>query len=142
MAAASRAARTNQQGELVEARSSKSGRVISARGVRPDEMKAARATKTEKLNETRATKTERIAVRLSSRQRRLLQEASKEEGTSLSDFVLKHSTRAAEQLLADRRLFRLSPEDWKAFTTALDRPERDLPKIRALMAERTVLDED
>ncbi len=82
----------------------------------------------------------RLGIRLSQRQHDLLQDASRAKGTTVSDFVLQHATRAAEQVLADRRLFRLFPQNWEAFVDALDRPERELPRLRVLMQEPTVLD--
>lgn len=39
---------------------------------------------------------------------------------------------AAGQVLADRRVFGLAPAQWDAFVELLDRPTRDLPRLRAL----------
>lgn len=82
-----------------------------------------------------ARKSVRMGIRLSERQRDMLRDASRAEGTTVTDFVLRHSTWAAERVLADRRAFRLSEADWDAFTDALERPSRDRPRLRALMDE-------
>jgi len=86
-------------------------------------------------------KSERIGIRTSEWQRELLLAASKAEGSTITDFVLKHATRAAEDVLADRRVFMLPPTRWEAFVDALDRPERELPRLRKLMDIPTILDE-
>ncbi|MBA2325920.1 MAG: DUF1778 domain-containing protein [Actinobacteria bacterium] len=96
---------------------------------------------TTRFDDPGASKTERLNVRLSPRQRALLEAASASEGTTISEFVLAHATRAAETALADRRVFALAPDQWDAFVAALDRPERELPRLRKLLESHTVLDE-
>lgn len=86
-------------------------------------------------------KTGRLGLRVSPWQRALLAEASRVEGTTVSQFVLLHATRAAEDVLADRRVFMLPNDRWDAFVQALDRPERELPRLRELLKAPTVLDE-
>lgn len=93
------------------------------------------ATKSE-----RRRKSDRIGLRTSEHQQALLRAASEAEGTTLSDFVLRHATRAAENLLADRRVFVLSSESSAEFEAMLDRPERDTPKLRELLNSPTILD--
>ena len=66
-----------------------------------------------------SSKTERLNVRLSPRRRALLEAASKAEDTTISEFVLTSATRAAETVLADRRVFVLPPDRWEAFLAAL-----------------------
>ena len=87
------------------------------------------------------TKNERLAVRLSSEQRLLLAEASRAQDTTVTDFVLSAATRAAEDVLADRRRFVLDESHWTAFVMALDHPSRDLPRLRTLVSAPSVLDE-
>lgn len=86
-------------------------------------------------------KSERLGLRTSEAQRALLVAASQAEGTTVSDFVLRHATRAAEDVLADRRVFMVSTEVWDRFTAALDRPAADVPGLVELMNTPTVLDE-
>ncbi|HEX6419406.1 MAG TPA: DUF1778 domain-containing protein [Acidimicrobiales bacterium] len=86
-------------------------------------------------------KSERLGLRTSAAQRALLVAASRAEGTTVSDFVLRHATRAAEDVLADRRVFTVSAEVWDRFAAALDRPAADVPGLTELMNTPTVLDE-
>lgn len=88
------------------------------------------------------TKSERLSLRASATQRTLLREASQVEGTTVSDFVLRSATRAAEDVLADRRVFGLPHDRWDAFIEVLDRPARELPRLRKLLESPTVLDEE
>lgn len=87
-------------------------------------------------------KSERLGLRTSDWQRSLLVAASKAEGTTVSEFVLKHATRAAENLLADRRVFMLSDEAWESFNAALDRPDCEVAGLQELMAARSALEVD
>jgi uncharacterized protein (DUF1778 family) len=90
----------------------------------------------------RAVKEARIALRVSSDQRAMLDEASRAEGTSLSEFLLQAATRRAEDILADRRRFRLGDQEWAALVELLDRPAADRPRLARLLAEPSVFDSD
>lgn len=90
----------------------------------------------------KAAKSERLSLRANAWQRTLLKEASQVEGTTVSDFVLRSATRAAEDVLADRRVFALSEDRWEAFMEVLDRPAQELPRLRELLESPTVLDEE
>jgi uncharacterized protein (DUF1778 family) len=87
-------------------------------------------------------KSERLGLRTSEAQRRLLSAASRAEGTSVSEFVLAHATRAAENVLADRRVFILDDDRWSAFESALDRPAREVRGLGDLLKLPSVLDEE
>ena len=87
-------------------------------------------------------KSGRLGIRATERQRSLLVAASQAEGTTVSDFVLRHATRAAEEVLADRRVFMLSSEMWDRFDGALEQPPKDVPGLDALMRTPTILDDD
>lgn len=93
------------------------------------------------MRDTNARKSQRLGLRTSESQRALLVAASQAEGTTVSDFVLRHATRAAEDVLADRRVFMVSGEVWDRFSTALDRSAADVPGLNELMNTPTVLDE-
>lgn len=88
-----------------------------------------------------APKSERLGLRASEWQRTLLLAASQAEGTTISDFILRHATRAAEDVLADRRVFMATADVWDRFSAALDRDARDVPGLEKLMHTQTVLDE-
>ena len=79
-------------------------------------------------------------MRVSATQKTLLDEASRVTDTTLSEFVLNAATRAAEDVLADRRRFVLPQEQWEAFARLLDAPPRSLPRLRRLLASPSVLD--
>jgi uncharacterized protein (DUF1778 family) len=59
-----------------------------------------------------------------------IRRAAQASGVSTSAFVERAASTAADAVLADRREFRLSVEDWERFVAELDRPARDLPELR------------
>ena len=85
-------------------------------------------------------KSERLGLRTSPLQRALLAAASRVEGTTVSDFVLRHATRAAEDVLADRRVFVVSADAWDRFSAALDRPAAEVRGLDELMNTPTRLE--
>lgn len=86
------------------------------------------------------TKTERIDVRVSSPSKALLQEAAKATHKSVSEFILDAGIVAANQALADRRLFSLDEARWSEFQEVLDRPVKEKPRLRKLLNDPGVLD--
>lgn len=93
-------------------------------------------------DDLKTAKSERLSLRANPKQRTLLKEASQVEGTTVSDFVLRSATRAAEDILADRHAFVLPEDRWKAFIDILDRPAQELPRLRKLLEASNVLDEE
>jgi uncharacterized protein (DUF1778 family) len=59
-----------------------------------------------------------------------IRRAAQASGVSTSAFVERAASTAADAVLADRREFRLSVEDWERFVAELDRPARELPELR------------
>jgi uncharacterized protein (DUF1778 family) len=102
---------------------------------------AKEASVTMPAREESVRKSERLGLRASERQRTLLLAASQAEGTTVSDFILRHATRAAEDVLADRRVFIANTEVWDRFTAALERDAEDVPGLKKLMNTPTVLDQ-
>jgi len=90
---------------------------------------------------TPAVKNERLAVRVNHSQRALLDEASRATEKTLSEFVLTAATRAAEDVVADRRRFVLTRTQWNEFVKLLDAPPRTLPRLRQFLESPGVLDE-
>lgn len=84
-------------------------------------------------------KSERIDVRASVPVKQLLQEAARVAHKNVSEFLLDAGVVAANQTLADRSRFDLSPEKWLAFQAALDRPVRAKPKLKKLLTEPGLL---
>lgn len=89
----------------------------------------------------RPAKDERIAVRATQEQRELIGRASEMTATTVTDFVLGASIARAEEILADRREFRLPAERWNAFVEALDRAPVDKPRLRRLLTKPSVLEQ-
>ncbi len=84
-------------------------------------------------------KSERIDVRASGPVKQLLQEAARVAHKNVSEFLLDAGINAANQTLADRSRFELSPEKWLEFQAALDRPVSAKPKLRKLLREPGLL---
>jgi uncharacterized protein (DUF1778 family) len=91
------------------------------------------AMATDQSDASRRPKSGRLGLRTTDWQRSILAAASRAEGSTVSEFVLKYATRAAEEVLADRRAFVLSEPQWTAFADALDRPPRSFLRLRNLM---------
>ena len=88
----------------------------------------------------RRTKNERIDVRTSSAVKLLLQEAARVSHKNVSEFLLDVGITAANQALADRRLFALDDTQWAAFELALDRPVQDKPRLKDLLSTPGLLE--
>ena len=85
------------------------------------------------------SKSERIDVRASAPVKQLLQEAARISHKNVSEFLLDAGIDAANQTLADRARFELTPEKWREFHEALDRPVSAWPKLRALLSKPGLL---
>jgi len=92
------------------------------------------------MSPTTQTKTERIDVRLSPSSKALLQEAAKASHKNVSEFILEAGIVAANQALAERRLFLLDEARWNDFQEVLDRPVQKKPRLGKLLNEPGVLD--
>ena len=88
----------------------------------------------------RPPRDERIALRASHEQRELIARASEFMSTTVSEFVLRASIAQAQEVLADRREFRLSTHQWNAFIELLDRAPVEKPRLRRLLTEPSVLE--
>ena len=85
------------------------------------------------------SKSERIDVRATLPVKQLLQEAARASHKNVSEFLLDAGILAANQMLADRRRFELSAEQWEAFQSALDQPVTARPKLKKLLSETGLL---
>jgi uncharacterized protein (DUF1778 family) len=85
-------------------------------------------------------KSERIDVRTTPTVKTLLQRAAAASHKNVTEFLLEAGINAAEETLADRRLFRLDDQQWQAFVEALDRPVVAKPRLARLLAEKSVLE--
>jgi uncharacterized protein (DUF1778 family) len=82
---------------------------------------------------TRSNRDETINLRASQRQKALIDRAADALGRNRSDFMLETACREAEAVLLDRRYFALSTEEFKRFTTMLDKPPANNPGLRRLL---------
>jgi uncharacterized protein (DUF1778 family) len=85
-------------------------------------------------------KSERIDVRTTPGVKALLQRAAASSHKNVTEFLLEAGINAAEETLADRRLFRLNDEQWQAFNDALDRPVITKLRLAQLLSEKSVLE--
>jgi len=85
------------------------------------------------------SKTERIDVRASTPVKQLLQEAARAAHKNVSEFLLDAGIVAANQTLADRLRFEMTPEKWDAFQAALDQPVSPKLRLKKLLNEPGLL---
>ena len=73
-------------------------------------------------------------------QESLIRAGAKVRGVNMTDFILESACNRAEQIIADQTTFTLSPQQWKAFTEALDRPPmlHPKPRLKRLLSEPSV----
>ena len=76
-------------------------------------------------------KTCRINLRASERQEAAMRHAAELSDSTVSEFILRSAVEHAERVLADRRRFTLSDEEYSLFLEALDSPI-ETAKLRRL----------
>jgi uncharacterized protein (DUF1778 family) len=77
----------------------------------------------------------RINLRTSAQQESLIRRGAEQRGETLTEFIVRSACTEAEHALADQKLFILSNTQWRAFTSALDRPPRPKPRLAKLFRE-------
>lgn len=78
--------------------------------------------------------TEVINVRIPAEQKAIIDNAAQLLGKSRTAFILELAVRHAEEILAEKTHFQLSPEQWDAFTTLLDAPVHPNPALDRLLS--------
>lgn len=73
-----------------------------------------------------------LSVRVSEEERALLEAASEQARTSLSDFVRRKALDAAEVDFLDRRVVIIPARDWEAFEAWADRPPEKIAALESL----------
>jgi uncharacterized protein (DUF1778 family) len=73
-----------------------------------------------------------LSVRLSDEERTLLEAASSQARTNLSDFVRRKALEAAEVDLFDRRIVTIPAKDWERFEAWAAKPARVVAPIKEL----------
>ena len=73
-----------------------------------------------------------LSVRVSQQERAILEAASEQANTSLSDFVRRKAVDAAKSDMLERRIDTIAAKDWEAFESWASRPAQEIPAIREL----------
>ena len=92
--------------------------------------------------QTRAAKRARLDLRVSPEQKHLFEEAAAATEQTMTEFVVQAAEVAARDVLADRTRFALAPEQWAAFSAAIDREPRVLPRLAAFLTTPSVLEQE
>jgi uncharacterized protein (DUF1778 family) len=92
--------------------------------------------------QTRTAKGARLDLRVSPEQKRLFEEAAAANQQTMTEFVVQSAEIAAQDVLADRTRFVLAPERWAAFSAAIDRKPRALPRLATFLSTPSVLDQE
>ena len=77
-----------------------------------------------------------LSVRVSDEERALLEEASAQARTSLSEFIRRKALDAAEVDVLERRVVTIPARDWAAFEAWANRPPRKIAGLKALGGKR------
>ena len=73
-----------------------------------------------------------LSVRLSEEERALLEAASSQARTNVSDFVRRKALEAAEMDVLERRIVAIPAKDWERFEAWAARPARAIAGIKEL----------
>ncbi len=73
-----------------------------------------------------------LSVRLSGKERDLLEAASAQTNTNVSDFVRRKALEAAEINLTERRIVTIPTKDWERFEAWARKPARDISGLKKL----------
>lgn len=81
------------------------------------------------------TKNQRINLRATARQEAILRQAAESVNASLTDFILGNAVAHAERVLADRRWFLATEEQFAEFELLVDQPLPSTKKLTQLLTE-------
>lgn len=90
----------------------------------------------------RPAKGARLDLRVSAEQKRLFEEAASATDQTMTEFVVQSAEVAAQEVLADRTRFVLASGEWDAFSAAIDRKPRVLPRLAAFLTTPSVLERE
>ena len=85
-------------------------------------------------------KAEQLNIRASASQKAKLAEAARLQNMNVSQFVLSKSLDAAEEVIADQRLIRVSKDEFDWLISKLGEPPQDIPKLRELFSQPSVFE--
>lgn len=81
---------------------------------------------------TPAMTTTVLSVRVSKEERAILEAASEQAQTSLSEFVRRKAVDAAESDMLDRRIVTIPAKDWDKFEAWASKPAKKIPALQEL----------
>jgi uncharacterized protein (DUF1778 family) len=73
-----------------------------------------------------------LSVRVNPEERALLEAASEQARTNLSDFVRRKALEAAEVEVLERSVVTIPAKDWEAFEAWVARPAEPIPALKRL----------
>lgn len=76
-----------------------------------------------------------LSVRVNEKERALLEAASEQARTSLSEFIRRKAIDAAESELLERRIISIPAKDWEAFEAWANEPAKAIPALKELAAK-------
>jgi uncharacterized protein (DUF1778 family) len=77
-----------------------------------------------------------LSVRVSPEERAILEAASEQTRTSLSEFIRRKAVAAAEMEVLERRVITIPAEHWDEFEAWANRPAEEVPGLRELFGRR------
>lgn len=83
----------------------------------------------------------RIDLRIENSQKDFLIYAASLRNMGLSTFVIDCALKEAEELVASKINFPLPPDQWQAFCAALDKPAKEIPKLKKLFKGPDIFNE-
>jgi uncharacterized protein (DUF1778 family) len=87
------------------------------------------------------TKESRLSIRVDAARKAVITRAAKQQGETLSDFVLENAYQVATELLIDEGPIALTKKQITHIFATLDHPPaKSLAAVRKLLTERTILD--
>lgn len=93
-------------------------------------------------SETRAAKDQRFNLRVSGRQEQLIRQAAAASDRTMTDFILESVVEHAERVLADRRWFLATEDQWAELQRLLDTPLPSTSKFQALARRESPFADD
>jgi uncharacterized protein (DUF1778 family) len=85
-------------------------------------------------------KGKQLNIRASAAQKAKLSEAAKLQNMNVSQFVLSKSLDAAEQVIADQRLIRVSKDEHEWLLKKLEETPSEIASVRELFTKRSVFE--
>lgn len=90
---------------------------------------------------TKASRDQRLNFRASAHQELMIRRAAEATDSTITDFILGSVLESAERVLADRKWFTATDEQWAEFQSLLDAPLKPMPKLDRLLRRESPFDE-